>query len=170
MIDEQVILDVLDRIRHRQFGKYKGTVVDVDEKTMRIKAKVPAVFGETPTGWCRACVPYAGKQVGIAFLPEVGSGVWIEFEGGELSMPIWSGCYWRDDEYPEDAKAAVKVIVTKSKQKIILDDDAGTIVITDDHKNKVTLDSSGITAEREGKKIAITTSKVSVNDTALEVT
>ena len=48
------------------------------------------------------CVPYAGPNVGIAFLPEVGSGVWIEFEGGDVSYPIWVGCYWRDGEVPAD--------------------------------------------------------------------
>src|SRR2546430_7258639 len=27
---------------------------------------------------------YAGDQAGIAFIPEVGAGVWIEFEGGDV--------------------------------------------------------------------------------------
>jgi hypothetical protein len=26
--------------------------------------------------------------------PAIGSGVWIEFEGGNPSKPIWVGCYW----------------------------------------------------------------------------
>ena len=46
------------------------------------------------------CVPYAGPNVGFAFLPEVGSGVWIEFEGGDVSYPIWVGGYWREGEVP----------------------------------------------------------------------
>ena len=73
---------------------------------MRIKAKVPAVLGETDTGWCMPCVPYAGPGVGIAFLPEKGSGVWIEFEGGDVSYPIWVGGYWREGEVPSDAARA----------------------------------------------------------------
>ena len=28
-------------------------------------------------------MPYAGPQVGFLMLPDIGSGVWIEFEGGE---------------------------------------------------------------------------------------
>ena len=79
----------------------------------------------------------------MAFLPEVGSGVWIEFEGGDVSYPIWVGCYWRDGELPSDAAPAVKAIVTKSGHKILLDDDAETITISDPNNNTITLDSSG---------------------------
>ena len=34
--------------------------------------------------------------------------LWIEFEGGEVSHPIWSGCYWRTDELPADAKRLIQ--------------------------------------------------------------
>jgi hypothetical protein len=60
-------------------------------------------------------------------------------------------------------------MVTKSGHKIILDDDAGSITISDTNENKVTLDSSGITLERGASKVAISDSEVNVNDGALEV-
>jgi uncharacterized protein involved in type VI secretion and phage assembly len=167
-MNEQAILEVLDRLRNRFYGKYRGTVTDVDADTLRIKAKVPAVLGEQTSGWCLPCVPYAGKGVGVAFLPETGAGVWIEFEAGDVSYPIWTGCYWREGEKPDDARPNVKAIVTASKHKILLDDDGGKITITDANMNTVTLDSEGITLNR-GKKIVISDSKVSVNDGALEV-
>jgi uncharacterized protein involved in type VI secretion and phage assembly len=169
-MNEQALLDVLDRLRNRFFGKYRGTVTDVDAATLRIKAKVPAVLADQPTGWCVPCVPYAGKGVGLAFLPEVGSGVWIEFEGGDVSYPIWAGCYWHDGEPPPDAAPAVKVIVTKAGHKLLLDDDGGTITLTDANNNTVTLDSNGITLRRGGSKIEVGDSEVNVNDGALEVT
>ncbi|MDD5034287.1 MAG: phage baseplate assembly protein V [Methylococcaceae bacterium] len=169
-INEQLLQDLLERVRDRYYGKYRGTVTSVDDATLRIKAKVPAVLGGQESGWCRPCVPYAGKDVGIAFLPETGSGVWIEFEGGDVSYPIWSGCYWRDGEQPSDAKPAVKAIVTKSGHKILLDDDAGTITLTDAHNNKITLSSDGITLERGASKVALSDSVVNVNDGALEIT
>lgn len=168
-MDDQVITELLERLRNRFYGKYRGTVTDVDSDTLRIKAKVPAVLGTQPTGWCRHCVPYAGDSVGIAFLPEVGAGVWIEFEGGDVSYPIWTGCYWRDGEAPSDATPKVKTIVTARKLKILLDDDAGSITISDDNQNSITLDSSGITLERGGNKVEISDSEVNVNDGALEV-
>jgi uncharacterized protein involved in type VI secretion and phage assembly len=170
-MDEQALLDIVDRLRNRFFGKYRGAVTDNDDPTKRgrIKAKVPAVLGDKPTGWCMPCVPYAGDSVGFVFIPEVGSGVWIEFEGGDVSYPIWTGGYWRDDELPSDAAPAVKIIQTKSGNQITLNDDENSITITDPNGNTVTLDSSGIKLEHGSNKIEITDSSVSVNDGALEV-
>ena len=70
-MNEQAILDVIERIRSRFYGKYRGSVTEVDADTLRIKAKVPAVLGEQTTGWCIACVPYAGDGVGFYSLPRV---------------------------------------------------------------------------------------------------
>lgn len=169
-MNELAIHDVLERFRSRFYGKYRGTVTDIDADTLRIKAKVPGVLGDQATGWCMPCVPYAGDQVGFAFLPETGSGVWIEFEGGDVSYPIWTGCYWRQGESPPDAKPAVKAIVTKSGHKLLFDDDGQKITLSDPNKNTITLDSSGITLERGGKKIVVSDSEVNINDGSLEVT
>jgi uncharacterized protein involved in type VI secretion and phage assembly len=169
MVSEPTILEILERVRNRFFGKYRGTVTDVDASTLRIKAKVPAVLGEQQTGWCVPCVPYAGPGLGLAFLPEKGAGAWIEFEGGDVSYPIWTGCYWRAGEPPSEAAPKVKVIVTAAGHKILLDDDGGTITISDANDNKIKLDSSGITLERGSNKIEISDAEVNVNDGALEV-
>jgi len=168
-MNDQAITDILDRLRNRFYGKYRGTVTQVDAPTMRIKAKIPSVLAGQESGWCVACVPYAGDEVGFAFLPEEGAGVWIEFEGGDVSYPIWTGCYWRTDEPPSDVAAAVKVIVTK-EHKLLLDDDAPSITLTDSSENKVTLEDSGLTLERGSNKIEVSDSEVNVNDGALEVT
>jgi uncharacterized protein involved in type VI secretion and phage assembly len=168
-MDEQLITDLLERVRERYYGKYRGTVTDIDADTLRIKAKVPSVLQDQATGWCMPCVPYAGPNVGMAFLPEVGAGVWIEFEGGDVSYPVWVGCYWREGEKPGDAAPAVKTIVTKQGLKMLFDDDGQTITITDSSSNKVTLSSDGITLERGANKVVISDSNVSVNDGALEV-
>jgi uncharacterized protein involved in type VI secretion and phage assembly len=168
-MDDNVLNEILERVRNRFYGKYRGIVTEVDTDTLRIKAKVPAVLSTQATGWCRPCVPYAGPDVGLVFLPEAGAGVWIEFEGGDVSYPIWTGCFWHDGTMPSDATPTVKAIVTAGKLKILFDDDAGSMTITDDNKNKVTLDSSGITLERGANKVVVSDSKVDVNDGALEV-
>ena len=157
------------QMRPRYYGKYRGIVSAVDAETCRIKAKVPSVLGDAESGWCMPCVPYAGPQVGIAFLPEEGSGVWIEFEGGDVSYPVWTGCYWREGEVPSGVGAGVKVIVTKSPNQVVLDDDAGKITISDNNGNSVTLDTSGITLSRGSQQVMIGDASVSVNDGALEV-
>jgi len=130
VFDEQLVMDLFERVRGRFYGKYRGTVTDVDAKTMRIKAHVPDVLPGATTGWCDACVPYAGPNVGIVMLPEVGTGVWIEFEGGDVSLPIWVGCYWRKGEVPSDASADVKSIETTAG-KLQFDNSGGSVTLTD---------------------------------------
>lgn len=167
-MNDRVQADLLDRIRNRFFGKYRGIVTEVDAATLRIKAKVPAVLGDAPTGWCDPCVPYAGDGVGFAFIPEANAGVWIEFEGGDVSYPIWSGCYWRHGEPPPDATPTVKAIVT-GKLKIVFDTDAGSITITDAQSNTLTMDSSGITLKTSSQTLALADSSTTINNTSLSV-
>jgi Type VI secretion system/phage-baseplate injector OB domain len=115
------------------------------------------------------CVPYAGPNRGFGFLPEKNSGVWIEFEGGDVSYPLWVGGYWREGEFPGDAAEHVKVIIT-GDHKLEFDDDQGTITLTDNNGNSVTLDSSGITLKNgDTVSVVVSSSSVSVNDGALEV-
>ena len=59
----------------------------------RIQALVPAVLGDTPSTFAMVCVPCAGVQM-EPLLPDIGSSVWIEFEGGDPTSPIWSGCLY----------------------------------------------------------------------------
>jgi uncharacterized protein involved in type VI secretion and phage assembly len=161
--------DLLDRLRARFYGKYRGIVSSVDPATMRVKALVPSVLGEQETGWCMPCVPYAGPRTGFAFLPATGSGVWIEFEGGDVSYPIWVGGYWREGEFPADAAQEVRVIVTAAPLKLVFNDEQSEITLSDPNGNTVTLGSSGIKLANGQESVVVSSSKVSVNDGALEV-
>lgn len=80
----------------RYYGKYRGTVINnIDpEQRGRILAMVPDVLGITPSSWALPCVPIAGKQQGIFVVPQIGAGVWIEFEQGDPDYPIWVGGFW----------------------------------------------------------------------------
>jgi len=164
--------DVLEYLRTRFYGLYRGLVTDNDDpqKLGRVKANVPTVLGDVESGWCMPCVPYAGDNVGVAFLPEIGSGVWIAFEGGDVSFPVWLGCFWRSGELPSDVAPSVKVIVTKAPLEIKLDDDAESVEITDSNGNSVKLDSSGVTVSKSGQQVVVSDSSVSVNNGSLEVT
>ena len=70
------------------FGPYRGIVTDNEDPSglMRIRARVPDVFGELDTPWAMPCVP-----PGVTSVPEMGAFVWIEFEAGDPSHPIWMG-------------------------------------------------------------------------------
>lgn len=168
-MNEQLLAELADRLRSRFYGKYRGIVTDVDASTLRVKATVPAVLGSVPTGWAMPCVPYAGDGVGFFFLPDVGAGVWIEFEGGDVSYPIWTGCYWRSGELPSDASPTTRGVVTKADSKLLFDDDAETVSLEDTNGNTVTLDSSGVTSSRGSQKVTVGDASVSVNDGAFEV-
>jgi hypothetical protein len=78
------------------YGKYRGTVVDnVDPLMMgRITAIVPDVSHLVPSSWAMPCVPIAGTASGTYVVPQIDSGVWIEYEHGNPDYPIWVGGYW----------------------------------------------------------------------------
>ena len=168
-MSEQLLLEIVERLRNRYYGKYRGTVTVVADDG-RIKAKVPAVLGDTDTGWCMPCLPYAGAQAGICFIPEVDAGVWIEFEGGDVSYPIWVGCYWHTGERPDRVATQVKVIRSKGGQEIVLDDKAHRITIRDCNENHITLNSDGIEITRKNGMVRVAETMVDINDHAMEVT
>jgi hypothetical protein len=90
---------LMEELEQRYFGKYRGSVVKNDDPSKRgsVEVKVPTVLGET-TVWALPCAPYAGPKVGFFAIPPVGAGVWVEFEGGRLNHPIWTGCFWAEGE------------------------------------------------------------------------
>ena len=84
------------------FGKYRGKVENNIDPMMlgRVQVSAPAVLGSGSLSWAMPCVPYAGSGVGFFMIPPVGANVWVEFEGGDIDYPIWSGCFWGVGEVP----------------------------------------------------------------------
>jgi uncharacterized protein involved in type VI secretion and phage assembly len=176
---------LLDWVRHRHLGKYRGTVTDNADPTgrARLKVRVPAALGDLAV-WAMPCVPYAGKDVGLHLLPETGTGVWVEFERGELSYPVWCGFFWADDELPADATGPPTKVLRTATSTLVLDDDAlqvrmavddaGELTVADDvvaRRDQAvhTVSSNGVRSEMGGQSVAVTQSSVSVDDGALEV-
>lgn len=98
------------------YGKYRGRVVNNTDPLMmgRLTVFVPDV-SDFPLGWAMPCVPYAGKNVGFFAVPPISANVWVEFEGGDLSFPIWTGCFWGEGEMPvKQALPNTKVIQTET--------------------------------------------------------
>ncbi len=172
-------------IRGHFFGKYRGTVTDNADPTNRgrLKVSVPAVLG-TVESWAMPCVPYAGKKVGFYSLPENGTGVWVEFEAGDPSYPIWSGCFWADNELPDPGGAPIKIWKTE-KLTLRIDDQndemklattsKSTVTLAKDIKSqkgnaKHTISSKGVVSELSAGKVEVTAATVKVNNGAWEVT
>ncbi len=80
----------------KYYGKYRGLVLNnIDPMQIgRLLVQVPDVLGLGMSSWAMPCVPLAGPQMGSFFLPIIGAGVWVEFEGGNPDYPIWTGCFW----------------------------------------------------------------------------
>jgi uncharacterized protein involved in type VI secretion and phage assembly len=80
----------------RHYGKHRGTVINnVDPLQLgRVNVQVPGVTGLLPSTWALPCVPIAGKQMGTFVVPQIGAGVWVEFENGDLNLPVWVGGFW----------------------------------------------------------------------------
>ena len=128
-------------------------------------------FGEDDSGWALPSVPYAGNGVGLFLIPPVGASVWIEFEHGDPTFPIWTGCFWATGEVPVTPASADKKVLKTNAGTITLDDTQGSTSITVETPDnlKFKMDSQGIEISNGAEKIMITTSSVSVNDGALEV-
>lgn len=154
-----ILARLIERVEGRYFGKYRGQVVDNEDPDNlgRIKAKVPRVLGEETSGWALPAFAYGGtSEQGLFALPDKDAGVWIEFEGGDLSFPIWSGTWYSRNAVPEKARAGMKIWKTKSGHKIVLDDDAPALHIRDSKGSSITLDSGGVKITAgNGTKITI---------------
>jgi uncharacterized protein involved in type VI secretion and phage assembly len=137
----------------------------------RIRAKVPAVFGEEETGWALPCSPYAGSGVGFFFVPPVDSNVWIEFEGGDGDYPIWTGGFWGVGETPAVPGLASTKIIKTDTATIKLDDlpGAGGITIETTTGLKIVMNITGIELSNGAASVKLTPASVSVNNGALEI-
>lgn len=132
---EQTVATVLERQTDRFYGKYRGLVlVNVDPQNQgRLKAIVPEVLGVFPSNWCLPCTPYAGTLSGLFTIPMVGSGVWIEFEAGDVNRPVWTGCWWGTAQIPINELGMPSPFTTK-----VLRTDTGLVISLDDATQKIT--------------------------------
>jgi len=164
----------MDQMTGHHYGRYRGIVTDnEDEKNLgRLKARVPEVLGNVETGWALPAAPFAGDGVGLFSVPPPGAGVWIEFEAGDISRPIWSGCWWGDGQLPDQATPAIRVLKTVSGHTITLDDTDGSekVEVTDKNGAKIVMDLVGIEISKGSQKVKLSQNSVIVNDGALEVT
>ena len=162
----------------RFYGKYRGCVENSSPDELgRIKVTCETVApGQILTAM--PCVPYAGAGVGFRFLPEKDDNVWVEFEAGDPSYPIWSGCFWKLNEFDEIEKPSSLKVIKTGKLTIEIDD-AGQGALTITHQNGAVLKIDGntisseapcqITQQVKATKAALSVTGFDVNDGALKV-
>ena len=146
------------------FGKYRGTVVNnIDPLGMgRIIAAVPEVFGTAVTDWALPAFPFAGLNHGLILVPNVGDGVWIEFEQGDPNYPIWTGS-WLSSDTPIPNLETTRVLATNRGHKILIDDAAGRVVFVRGSRPEMVMTEQDITLKVGSTTLAITADGVYIN-------
>lgn len=162
---------LVERAGSTYYGKYRGIVTDVDDpdNQCRIRATVPAVLGEHPCGWALPAAPFAGDGHGMVMLPAVGSGVWIEFEAGNLDNPIWTGAWWAAGQRPDPQGAQVRVWASEKGHKLILDDEADEVRLVHGSGAEIRLAGSELVISIGSCEIKLTGTEISLNNGLIKV-
>ena len=161
---EDQLVELSEWRNEHQFGKYRGVVEAVEEGDNLgiISVKVPDLFGaEHVVERVRPCSPFAGSKHGFVAIPEPGDGVWVEFEAGNTSLPIWTGFWWADGAMPEPKGKLVRSFITTKGHKLLLDDDADEVKL---------LHSGGAEMKMTGDDITIKIGDTSVKLTSSDIT
>jgi hypothetical protein len=170
----------------RFYGKYRGLVIqNVDpEQIGRVMVQVPDVLGEVPSSWAMPCVPVAGIQAGMFAVPPIGSQVWVEFEQGDPTRPIWTGGFWgMVAEVPVLATASPamppgqNILLQTTGQNMLLLSDApptpatGGIILKSATGAMIVVNATGIyISNGQGATITLVGPSVNMNLGALTVT
>lgn len=128
----------------RYYSSYRGMVVDpVDPKHMnRIKVCVPEVNGGV-INWAYPKGQHGSNGDGFKyFTPKMGDIVWVSFEFGDPTKPLWEFHGWGLKQVPQVLDGPNKAgIVTPEGNMIVIDDDNGNLSIS--FNGTVTLNNKG---------------------------
>ncbi|MFI2367903.1 phage baseplate assembly protein V [Streptomyces sp. NPDC002867] len=165
---------------NRFLGKFRGRVVSNDDplKIGRVTVNVPDVLGGETSTWALPCLPFTGRGSGQYVVPAEGAGVWVEFEQGDPSYPIWTGCWYGErGELPPDALTGGPahqnvVIQTSDKHKFVMGDVPGGngIRLQAATGAYIQVDEKGVTiANGQGASVVLSGAEVNINDGRLIV-
>lgn len=128
-----------------QIAKVKS--ITDPEGISRIKVQFPwqAPTGQT-TPWIRVATPYGGADRGFHVLPEVNDEVLIGFENGEVERPFMqSALYTGVNKHTtwQSETNDFKGFQTRSGNKVVLNDNNGSVTIADPSGNVILMQGNG---------------------------
>jgi len=165
----------------KHYGKYRGTVINnIDPLQIgRLLVQVPDIGGLIPSSWAMPCFPIAGKQMGAYMIPQIGAGVWVEFEQGDQDYPIWSGCWYGSAaEVPALALAGNPVspsivLQTALQNTLVISDlpgPTGGIMIKSATNATLIVNDTGIYIQNgKGASLVMVGPSVTINNGALTI-
>ncbi len=112
----------------------------------RVKVQFHWQSGSDLSPWLRVSTPHAGNGKGMHFIPEKGEEVIVDFEGGDVDKPFILGSMYNGKAKSGhgDGDNNTKGLQSRSGNKVLLDDKAGSVLITDKtSNNKIFIDGSG---------------------------
>ncbi len=113
-------------------GVYPAIVEDNNdpENLFRLKVRCP-IIADKPLDWALPRGVFAGNGYGLFALPQKGDNVWVTFQRGDATYPIWEyGAIAKGDK-PDEARRQAITIISKKGAQIILQED-GKIKIKND--------------------------------------
>lgn len=166
-----MLADVIERIDSCFYGKYRGMVSDVDDPQQmgRVKARVPEIYHDQESPWALPAAPFAGPRHGFVVIPEVNDGVWVEFEAGDPSRPIWSGGWWDASEMPSPGDTKVRVLVTSAGHQLVLDDQNKVFDLLHCSGAEIKMTDSDLTLTIGQSEIKMTGSDISLKNGTTEI-
>jgi hypothetical protein len=162
------------------YGKYRGSVVDNNDPMVmgRLQVSVPALG--LANAWALPCFPFTGDQAGAWMIPSPATGVWVEFEQGDIDYPIWSGCWYGSAaEVPplvrEASPGAPPIVLQTGGQTTVMLSDApgptGGILLQTPTGGRISISDDGIILSNgKGATITLVGPTVTLNEGALVVT
>jgi uncharacterized protein involved in type VI secretion and phage assembly len=166
------------------YGVVIGIVSDCDdpEKHGRVKIKLPWLSDDYASDWARVVGPGAGKERGVAFVPEVNDEVLVAFEQGDVRSPFVLGGLWSSafpppeaDDRVEGGEVVHRVLQSRNGHKVVLSDgdrDEGIIVSSADGQHMLTISTSnpGTIEIKTSGSVKISGQSISIKaDTTLEL-
>ncbi|WP_437949012.1 type VI secretion system tip protein VgrG [Sorangium sp. So ce296] len=174
---------LLPAVSGLQIGVVADFEDDPDEE-LRVKVILPGVDAKQDKAvWARLAAPGAGKARGYFFRPEPKDEVVVGFFNDDPRRPVILGALFGSKNAPPDTmgkpskkndksgivtkfgtkiqlldpdenKASVS-IETANENKLLIDDGAGSIVLSDQHENSITMGKDGIEIKSEKGKVTI---------------
>lgn len=135
----------------RYHGLYAAKVVSVDdaEGLGKVQVVIPSIYdgdGQDAAVWARPSFPTNHFTV-----PQVDDQVWVMFENGDPTRPVWIGTWYASGATPPGASPTDKpqnrqVIQSPKGQLILIDetDGAEQISIQDKTGNRIELRTDGV--------------------------
>jgi Rhs element Vgr protein len=157
-------------------GLQNAIVKQIDQdpnNELRVLVTVPVFNNETI--WARLTTQYATNGAGIYFYPEIGDEVIVGFSNNDPRYPVILGSVHsstRTPAYTPDTPNTFKGIVSNGKIKIEMDDVKKIVTITTPGNNKIVLNDEDGTiniSDQNGNKIGMSSSGISI-DSASDIT